>query len=79
MEAMGEEEQIFQGYVIQAIKTLDSELGGVSKREISMPGHTGWLHQVALVIMVPLVIGIRGLQWNQAMYFVFRKITGLKA
>lgn len=79
LEAMGEDEHIFQGYVIQAIKTLDSEVGGVSKREIRPPGHAGWLHQVALVIAVPLVIGIRDLQWNQAVCSVFRKITGLKA
>lgn len=79
LEAIAKDEQTFQGYVIQAIKTMGSEVGAVSKREIRIPGQVGWLHQVALGIMVRLVIGIGDLRWNQAVYFVFRKITGLKA
>lgn len=50
LEAMGEDEHIFQGYVIQAIKTLDSEVGGcIQKRDqaawargLASPGSTGY-------------------------------------
>lgn len=79
LEAMGKDEHIFQACVIQAIKIMGSEVVGVSKREIRIPGRVGWLHQVALGTVVRLVIGIGDLPWNQAGYFVFRKITGLKA
>lgn len=49
LEAVGKDEQIFQGYLIQAIKTLGSEVGAVSRRDqltwasgLASPGSTGY-------------------------------------
>lgn len=44
-----------------------------SEREVNPFGQLGWLLQATLGVAVRLVIGIKDLQWNPAVYSVARK------